>query len=508
MKEKILLLAIIFIALFLRIYKVDTIPPGLYQDEAAIGYNAYTILQKGTDEYGIKTPIFFKSFGDYKLPVYIYTTSASIAVFGRNDFAVRFPSIALGTLTVLVLYLFLKSLFQLDNNFDKLYKQKIPLLAAFLLAILPWSIHFSRGGFEANMALFLFMFGNLLLIYFLRNKKIIFLLGFSILMVSSIYTYHSYRIIAPLTFLLSIIYIFWKMPKERKKIYLSFLTFSLLSFPIFIYSFSTQGSERFSSTSAFAELHVKTIYEKLISYPALFIKNYLSYFSFYFLFDHGDGIGRHQIANFGPLFKWQLPFLISGIYFLVRAKRESLIKNFIFILLLISPIAASFAAPSPHTLRSLSMSIPIVVLISFGILFIFQKLGKFAKPFMILLCMIVIYEFFLYAHFYYVHYPQLNALDWGGGYAETVAKAQELSPKFDEIIVDKNLDFAPIYLHFYEPNLVFKRVDVTWAKGESDKNKRILYIRPFYGEKEARGIIYSVHLKNKTGDIFSQFWSI
>ena len=67
-----LITILIVIAGFLRIYKIATVPPGLNQDETAIGYNAYSILVTGRDEWGEKYPLYFKSFGDYKLPIYIY----------------------------------------------------------------------------------------------------------------------------------------------------------------------------------------------------------------------------------------------------------------------------------------------------------------------------------------------------------------------------------------------------------------------------------------------------
>ena len=66
------IIVILLIAAFLRFYKLDSYPVSISWDEAAIGYNAYSIAQTGKDEYGQKFPVLFRSFNDYKLPGYIY----------------------------------------------------------------------------------------------------------------------------------------------------------------------------------------------------------------------------------------------------------------------------------------------------------------------------------------------------------------------------------------------------------------------------------------------------
>src|SRR5512141_1077338 len=98
------LIGILMVAVFLRFYQLGSIPASPDWDEAALGYNAYSILKTGRDEYGKFLPLVFRSFDDYKPPLYIYLTVPMVALFGLNVFAVRLSSVLLGTLTVLLTY--------------------------------------------------------------------------------------------------------------------------------------------------------------------------------------------------------------------------------------------------------------------------------------------------------------------------------------------------------------------------------------------------------------------
>src|SRR5579864_5348125 len=102
-RNSILLILIVIVAAFLRFYQLGTNPPSLTWDEVSWGYNAYSLGIDGRDEFGRFLPLnYLESFGDFKPPVYAYLDSIPIKVFGLNEFATRFPSAFLGTLTVLL----------------------------------------------------------------------------------------------------------------------------------------------------------------------------------------------------------------------------------------------------------------------------------------------------------------------------------------------------------------------------------------------------------------------
>src|SRR3989339_861161 len=141
-----LLLSCTFIlAAFLRFYKLGQVPSSLDWDEVSLAYNAKSLLQTGRDEFGHSWPLSIQSFNDYKPPVYTYLLIPVLKVFGKTEFAIRFPSALAGTLTVLVVYFLVKELFNSGNrkqetrNNDFLsiihHSSSIGLTTSFLLAI-------------------------------------------------------------------------------------------------------------------------------------------------------------------------------------------------------------------------------------------------------------------------------------------------------------------------------------------------------------------------------------
>ena len=181
----ILLALFLLISLVFHLYKINQVPPCLNADEAAHGYNAYSILKTGRDEYGNFLPLRFRSFEDYKLPLYVYLSVPFIKIFGLNDFSIRFLNLIIGILLVPLMYLVVKEIFN---------DQKIALIASFLTSVSPWIYILSRHAHEGALCAFF----TLLSIYFLIkfNKKLRFfdflLTNASLLL--AIFSYHTGRI--------------------------------------------------------------------------------------------------------------------------------------------------------------------------------------------------------------------------------------------------------------------------------------------------------------------------
>ena len=88
---------IVAAAFALRVYRLGEAPAGLFCDEAANGYNAYSLLHTGRDEHGKLFPLFVWSFFAFKYPLDIYPTMIWVGLFGLTEFATRFQAALYGT---------------------------------------------------------------------------------------------------------------------------------------------------------------------------------------------------------------------------------------------------------------------------------------------------------------------------------------------------------------------------------------------------------------------------
>lgn len=451
-------LALIFLlALFLRFYKLESFPVSLNWDEVAIGFNAYSISQTGKDEYGAYYPLLFKSFNDYKLPGYIYLDAIFIKFLGLNEFSVRLPSALFGATAVPIFFLITKRLLESPQTERPKIAKNTPLIAAALLAISPWHIQFSRAAFEANAALTIFLLGLLFLLIGLKNRLAAYL---SIpTLVASLYFYYSQRLLVPLI-ILGFFAVFIIYLKSNFKAYLiSLLIGSIIFIPIGINFLKPEGVKRVSEVSIFSD---QTIYSEAVFVNSqinnmltnIFLNyktplslevlhNYFSHFSPGFLFFSDDPNPRQKIPLTGNLYLFELITLSIGFWQLLNFKNKSA-KFFILFWLITTPIAASLAKESPHSLRALPMAAPVLLISALG----FQKLlvNNTLKA-LILTVMLVSITGYL-VNYYYL-YPMQNSSSWGYGYKQLFMRLNEQQYNFDKIIVT-GVNWKPyIYYLFY-----------------------------------------------------------
>lgn len=452
----IILCLIILIGIFFRFYHISSNPPGLYWDETAFGYDAYAILKTAHDHHGRFMPIFFESFGDWKLPVYFYLLVPSITFFGLNEFAVRFPSAFFGILTIPLVFFLVK---KLTGN------KKLSLLSAFFLAISPWNIQFSRGGFESTPGLFFVLSGVYLFVIAQEKKRSIMLIASLTLFALSMYSYHAYRIFVPIL-LVSLFWVYKKSLIENlKKVTISLVVFVVFLLPLISFTFTSEGRTRVISQSAFKKTDFEKekldydqkskkplrflsgyLYRQPVFYSYVALKGYLDNFSPIFLFFKGDQIGRHSQVDMGQLYSYQSILIILGLFSLKSLPQNS--RKLIILFLLLSPIPSIIVTPTPHAYRSFQMSFPLAVLSALGANMLFSLKSKLILK--ISFVILMTFSFLSFNHLLFIHYPKKFSADWQVGYKEMVRQIQEFQNNYEMVYVT-NINQVPyIYLLFFQ----------------------------------------------------------
>lgn len=477
MKKKylwIMLIAIVVLASILRLWQLGNIPPSPDWDEAAIGYDAYSIINTGSDQFGKFLPVVLRSLDDYKPAFYAYLTIPSILVFGLNVFAVRLPSAIFGILSVLAVFYLVRQIFE---NYK--YKDHLSLLSSFFLAISPWSIQFSRVGFESNVGTALNIFAAL---FFLKGLKKPWVLSLSAIFAAfSIYTYQSEKVFTPLLILVLAL-IYWKklFSINKKYLALALITGIIAISPMILYLFNDQTSlARVTKTSIFTSQTeiLKINIQKLardkanndmlgivldnrrVVYAKTALEGYLTHLDLNWLFLKGDN-ERHHAPNMGLLYLFELPFFLFGIYKLIFSGFERSAKLLVFSWFLIAPLPASITTGLPHAVRTLNFLPTFQIFTAIGVvafaIFILNMKYKIANIQIKYLIFALCFLFLIFNFSYYInqYFVQLNYYDsgyWQYGYKEAIDKANVIGNKYKQIVVsnDKKLDKSYIFFLYY-----------------------------------------------------------
>lgn len=417
-------LTLIFLLFLLtRLYKIAEIPLSIYWDEASIGYNAYSISSDLKDEWGKFLPLHFRAFGEFKLPVYIYTTAIFTKIFGLNEFSVRIPAVLFSFGVIVLIYLLSERL---------LKDRMISLLSVFFITISPWFFIFSRTGYEATAGLMFYLLATYFFI--LGDKRGWYILASVISFILSAYSYNSFRVIAPLTLLISIL--LYHEPIFRSKRSIIFfaisLVFLLLSLiPVYrLYKFDAGGSR----LQAVGEFHRVNL-----------IKNYLTHFSPDFLLS-GDKNPRSQQPGFGQIYMPDLLLIIAGFLYLIR--RRSGLSLFLPLLVLIGPIPAALTKESPHALRSISMVPFLCIFAALG----FKYLTDFFPKQNIVRGGILILFLGLFTN-YFINfltvYPIQSAQDWQVAYKRLFLNYKDEFSKYSHVVITDKYAQPYIFTLFY-----------------------------------------------------------
>ncbi len=457
------LIVITIIAGCFRFFNLSEMPISPNWDEVSHGYNAYSILKTGHDEWGKQFPLIFRAFGDYKLPLYIYLTIIPVAIFGLNTFAIRYISTLAGTLAIPGIYLLVNALWPDKKLTYKKVSINLGLISAFLLAISPWHFFISRPALEANLSLTLIIFGSYFLVKALKSSKNF--IYAAVLFGLSLHTYNTARVFVPLLVILFLI-IYRKKIKLDKFFFLSGLIAILFSGIVAFQIFTGEGTARYSKLQILTENTIyqigenreksklppflaKVIHNRPVFFVQTVAKNYLGYFSPQFWYQ-SKGAQTQFAIPFKNLFTLPVTILaIMGLIYIILKIKES---NNLFILgwLLLSPVAASLTADPPQALRPNPLIPAVTILSVMGLLFLSQKLKGFFKPLVFCVAIFSIsLSFGIYVKDYFTEYSKEYSDSWQYGYQEAMEYVKNNSDKYDNVFITKAAGEPHIFYAFY-----------------------------------------------------------
>lgn len=460
LQNKYFLVAIVVFAAVLRILNLDSLPPELFGDELDVGYHAYSIWRTGRDYSGNFLPFYIESFTEWRAPLLMYLTSPFVGIFGLNEWGVRLPSAVFGVITVYLIYLLAKKIFE---------SEKIGFLGAFLLAVSPWHIQYSRGAFEASLLLMLVLCGTVSVIRGFENPGKRFLYWAVGVFVFSLtfYTYNTANVFIPLLALGFAF--FWK----KKILAMGFtrlaalITFAaVLSVPIVSNILFGSAALRYSKQSVFTDNNIldqvnrdRSLYSqsfvrvvahnKPVYWSRKIIETYSSAFSTQFLFVEGDLILRHSVPGVGQFFWIEAVFLIVGLFSLSKSKLKY--KWIIFWWLVIAPVPSALTKDGiGHATRLILMLPPMILVMSCGAMELYKLLVRrktiFRKITVGMLLLVFLGEFLLYLHELWIHYPKDSWRWWHVGYKQAMQSIDSYSQNYEKVFI--NDTYEPAFIRF------------------------------------------------------------
>lgn len=481
---KVIWIAIVLLAVGLRVIGLSSTPLSPYWEEVALGYDAYSLWETGKDHHGHAWPVVaFESFGDWKPAGYYYLLIPFIATMGLSVVTVRLPAVLAGVLIVIGVGWLARMLgewWQLGWLFQrgrlKFTAAEVWQLAAMAVtAVSPWSILFSRAAWEVNVATCLIVWGvgaglqawKLTATRSFSYRQVAWMAMCGVALVLAMYTYHAARIVAPglgLALGLGWLALSWsshgKISSRITYWLMAAVPAGLLVLPLLLALGSPVTSQRFAETSIFTDLSViersnelqelanhswwsRLAYHRYVLFGKEILTNAASHFTPDFLFVSGDRNPRHSIQFMGQLYIFESIFLLIGIVWLLTKGRRS--AWLLWWWLAIGILPASITLAAPHALRTLLVMPVLLLLISGGLV---QLVGWWqrmevpwlkvpGKRFALLIGVAVIYLVGLvtFWRFYWLVYPALYGAEWQVGYQHMVSEVATFQAQNPEVPV-------------------------------------------------------------------------
>lgn len=443
MKRHWLLIAILIIAAFLRLWQISDVPVSLFGDELDVGYHAYSLGVTGNDYSGNFFPLHLRSLAEWRTPLYIFSAIPTVMLFGITPLGVRLPAAIFGILSVWAIYLLTS---KLTGN------RKIGLISAFVLAISPWHIQYSRAAFEVTQMLFFLMMGMYLFLVSLeRKRKWLWLSIVSFLLMPWIYS--TAKLFVPLLLVfLAIVFKNRLIVLPKKHLVYTAVSGLVLGLPLVFNLLTGEGGQRFSTITIFdtqeAEAHIGEIrgldapiierlfHNKYTYWGDIVLSNYLQSFSTEFLFNSGDVNPRHSIEGMGVLYRAEVIPLVVGLIYFFSSKLSWKSKAIVGFILLAGALPSALTEDGGRHATRLILTLPsYIILIAYGIYVFLSSKRPLNIILLSLYALILGANFLVYQHNYWFENPIKSQIWWHAGWSEAVQSIKSVENQYDRVFV-------------------------------------------------------------------------
>jgi 4-amino-4-deoxy-L-arabinose transferase-like glycosyltransferase len=430
-QELALLCAVLLVAALFRLPALDRLPNGFFVDEASRGYDAYSLLRTGNDQYGVSWPLFAEGLDDYTPTLYTMLVLPSVALFGLSEFAVRLPAALIGIATVAMTFLAGRASFGPAAG----------LLAASFLAISPWHVLPGRTGAEWVLLPFFTTTGVWLLQRGRRGGPE--LLAAGIVLGIGFYSYAFARLLIPL--LVAGFAALWWRDLIRRPAWslLAVLVMAGFALPLVQFGLTAAGQARLRAVVPLDR------YRGLALVP-YYLGNLVSYFNPAFLFAGSEPTDFHRLRGIGPILWAMLPGVLGSMVAVVRRPSRELI--FWLWWIVAAPMSAALHRESPSSVLMLGAIPAWQILAGFGTVrligWIQGRRVLFAAAAALILGGTLVTAAFV-GRALYVEYPVYAAEDWQYGARETVAFLEAHRAEYDDVLISDRLVAPQILVLFY-----------------------------------------------------------
>lgn len=423
----------------IRLVYIGSVPPGLNQDEASIGYDAYAILHYGIDRSGVHLPIHLTAWGSGQNALYAYLSMPFLLLFGLTPLSVRALSAVMGLIGMLFFYLIMKQLFT---------SRTAGIAAMFFIVINPWHIMMSRWALESNLFPTLILIAVYCILQSFHSPKWIY--AFTAVLALSLYAYGTAYFFVPVFALGTAILLLYSKVLNVRTLLWNALLFVLLALPILLFIVINHYDLQAITTPLLSV--PKLTMPRVEQISSVFSGQLLQTASDNFrefikiMLSGSDGLPWNSISWYGYAYPITLPFALIGLMVMIQALRRRGRKEAgraVILLWLLTAVLMAFIT-TVNINRINVVFYPLIMLVAAGFIWLYQKL-KIAG---ILSAAVFAVMFGSFAVVYFRDFPEQIGPAFFDSLGEAVQYASEHST--GEIYVTDEVNMPYIYVLFYE----------------------------------------------------------